>query len=247
MGARDNPRAIGDARWVPSERRLEQLSGARPPVSEAELCERARRLAGSSLGELAASLGTGAPSDLKRAKGWVGGLLERALGAAAASRAVPDFELLGVELKTLPVSHQGRPLESTFVCTIPLTAIGDVEWAQSRVRRKLARVLWLPIQGERQIPVAERRIGAAMLWSPSPEEEAQLRDDWEELAGRIGRGEAESITGHLGKVLQVRPKAASSRSRRLSFDAEGVPYAALPRGFYLRATFTEAILRRHFG
>ena len=92
-----------------------------------------------------------------------------------------------------------------------------------------------------------RRIGTPILWSPSPDDEAALRFDWEELAGIIGRGDVESITGHLGRHLQVRPKAASSRSRRRGIDGEGTSFATLPRGFYLRATFTAKILAERFG
>jgi DNA mismatch repair protein MutH len=183
---------------------------------------------------------------LRRAKGFVGGLLERALGASAGSRALPDFPELGIELKTLPVDRAGAPVESTFVCTIPLTEIGQVEWADSRVRRKLSTVLWIPVEGERQIPVAERRIGQALLYRLTSEDEAVLRADWEELAGYIGRGHVEELTGHLGRYLQIRPKAAHSRARRVGFDADGAPFAALPRGFYLRPSFTGALLRRHF-
>jgi DNA mismatch repair protein MutH len=101
------------------------------------------------------------------------------------------------------------------------------------------------VNGERSIPVAERRLGTSFLWSPSAQEQEILRADWEELAGVIGRGDVDRITGRLGRALQVRPKAADSRSRRLGFDSEGIPYAALPRGFYLRARFTESILRQH--
>jgi DNA mismatch repair protein MutH len=144
------------------------------------------------------------------------------------------------------VDRSGAPLESTFVCTIPLTEIGDVEWADSRVRRKLANVLWMPVEGERLIPVAARRLGQPLLYRLSAEDEAELRRDWEELAGLIGRGHVESLTGHLGRCLQIRPKAASSRSRRVGIDAEGVPFSALPKGFYLRPSFTRALLARHF-
>jgi DNA mismatch repair protein MutH len=217
-----------------------------PPQDEAELLRRAARLAGLSLAELALELGASVPNDLRRAKGFVGGLVERALGATAGSRALPDFPELAIELKTLPVDRAGVPLESTFVCTIPLTDIGDVEWAESRVRRKLSRVLWVPVEGERTIPVAARRIGQPLLYRLAEEDEARLRQDWEELAGLIGRGHVESLTGHLGRSLQIRPKAAHSRARRLGFDAEGVPFAALPRGFYLRASFTRALLERHY-
>jgi DNA mismatch repair protein MutH len=73
-----------------------------------------------------------------------------------------------------------------------------------------------------------------------------LRFDWEELAGIIGRGDVESITGHLGKYLQIRPKAAHSRARRRGIDVDGVTFSVLPRGFYLRSSFTAEILRQHY-
>lgn len=217
-----------------------------PPSTIEELLGRAEALAGLRLAELAARFDVPVPPDLRRAKGFVGGLVERALGATAGSRALPDFPELHVELKTLPVDRNGAPVESTFVCTIPLTEIGEVEWADSRVRRKLSQVLWMPVEGEREIPVGERRLGQALLYRLTEDDELLLRADWEELAGFIGRGHVEALTGHLGKVLQIRPKAAHSRARRLGFDADGAPFAALPRGFYLRPAFTHSLLRRHF-
>jgi DNA mismatch repair protein MutH len=217
-----------------------------PPASESELLERARQLSGLTLGALARQHDVPVPSDLRRAKGWVGSLFERVLGATARSRAVPDFEQLGVELKTLPVTPLGVPLETTFVCTIPLLGMAEVEWAESWVLHKLRRVLWVPVEGTRELPVAERRIGAALLWSPSPEEERDLRFDWEELAGMIGAGRVEDITGHLGRYLQVRPKARDSHARRRGTGEGGALISTLPRGFYLRTTFTARILRQAF-
>jgi DNA mismatch repair protein MutH len=216
------------------------------PIHEAQLLERAHALAGMTLGQLAPLHGVVVPPDLRRAKGFVGQLVERALGAKKSSRPGPDFEALGIELKTLPVDARGQPVESTFVCTIPLLAVGDLEWERSPVRAKLARVLFVPVEGERAKPVGERRLGAPLLWSPSAEDEADLRFDWDELAGRIGRGDIESITGHLGRFLQVRPKAADSHAERRAVDGDGVSFSTLPRGFYLRATFTGRIVRENY-
>ncbi len=79
------------------------------PESERELLERAERLAGWTLAEIALDLKTRLPSDLKRAKGWIGELIERALGASAFSLPEPDFPRLGIELKTIPADRAGRP------------------------------------------------------------------------------------------------------------------------------------------
>lgn len=217
-----------------------------PPATREELLGRARALAGLTFGELARRLSVDVPPDLRRAKGWAGTLLEMALGATARSRAAPDFETLGVELKTLPVDARGRPLETTFVCTIPLTEMAQVEWEQSRVLRKLRCVLWIPVDGTRTTPVAARRIGTPLLWSPSAEDELDLRFDWEELAGMIGGGRVEDVTGHLGRYLQVRPKARDGSARRRASAEGGASIRALPRGFYLRTTFTARILKQHF-
>jgi DNA mismatch repair protein MutH len=222
------------------------LTAQAAPETEAELLARARDLAGLTIAEIAERFSLAAPADLRRHKGFVGALIERALGASAGSRAAPDFEALGIELKTLPVDARGRALESTFVCTIPLLEIGEVDWLSSRVRRKLKRVLWVPVEGERQIPVPTRHIGEPLLWSLNPEAESALRFDWEELAGIIGRGDVETITGHIGRCLQIRPKARDSHARRRGVDVDGARFSALPRGFYLRATFTSGILRENY-
>jgi len=114
------------------------------------------------------------------------------------------------------------------------------------VRKKLRRVLWLPIEAERDLLPGERRVGEPLLWSPSAEEEADLRFDWEELGGMIGRGRVEDLTGHLGRYLQVRPKARDSHARRRALGSDGAAITANPRGFYLRTTFTARILKRFF-
>jgi DNA mismatch repair protein MutH len=217
-----------------------------PPKSEHELLVRADSLAGANLGELAAKVGRQVPSAPVHAKGFTGELLEVLLGATAGSRAEPDFPELGIELKTLPIGQNGYPTESTFVCSIELGRLADAEWVSSRVKKKLSRVLWFPVQGDRAIPLATRTLGTPFLWSPSTSEWELLSQDWELLAGLVAQGRTSEITGHLGQVLQVRPKAANGSSTRLAFDEDGSPYAEMPRGFYLRTAFTGSLLGTHF-
>jgi DNA mismatch repair protein MutH len=218
-----------------------------PPGTESELLRRALELAGLTLGQAATRLGLRAPLDLSHHKGWVGNLIEQLLGATAGSKDEPDFPDLGVELKTIPLSRAGRALETTFVCTIDLLAVADMEWRDSRVYRKLAKVLWVPILAEPSVPIGHRQIGTPFIWRLSSEQEQGLRWDWEEFAGIIGRGDVDDIRAHLGRWLQVRPKARNSKARRRGVDADGVSVEVLPRGFYLRQVFTEQILAQVFG
>lgn len=214
------------------------------PTSEEELLERTLQIAGLTLGELGARVGVEVPDDAVRAKGTAGRILERALGASAASRAEPDFVGLGIELKTIPLDARGAPKESTFVCSISLSAMADTDWEHSTVFKKLSKVLFVPVEAASQTPLRDRRVGCAFLWTWTEDEERLLRKDWERLAAIIGRGEVAQITGHLGEVLQVRPKAASGRSRRRAPDEEGAVQWTMPRGFYLRPAFTGAVLTR---
>jgi DNA mismatch repair protein MutH len=217
-----------------------------PPQDEAELLERTRTIAGLRLGAIAEGCAIAVPQDLRRQKGWVGQLLEQVLGADARSLAEPDFRAIGVEMKTLPLDARGSPRESTYVCTVPLEEGLEANWESTWIRRKLARVLWLPVEAEPQLPLAERRVGNAVIWSPNEEEEALLRRDWEELSEMICMGQLEQISARLGTVLQIRPKAANSRVRCRSVGADGEAIVTNPRGYYLRPAFTRQILERHY-
>lgn len=203
---------------------------------------RATSLAGRTLAEIADALGAAVPPDLRRNKGWIGQVLEAALGATATSRPVPDFEHLGIELKTLPVDATGKPRESTFVCTAPLDGSLAKRWEDSRVFKKLAAVLWVPIVGDGT--PGERVVGQSVLWRPDADEEAALRADWEELTGLIALGEHWQVDARRGAVLQIRPKAAHSGTLTWTLGEEGEWVREGPRGFYLRPAFTAELLRK---
>ncbi|HHF6570893.1 TPA: DNA mismatch repair endonuclease MutH [Haemophilus influenzae] len=212
------------------------------PQTLEQLLSQAQSIAGLTFGELADELHIPVPIDLKRDKGWVGMLLERALGATAGSKAEQDFSHLGVELKTLPINAEGYPLETTFVSLAPLVQNSGVKWENSHVRHKLSCVLWMPIEGSRHIPLRERHIGAPIFWKPTAEQERQLKQDWEELMDLIVLGKLEQITARIGEVMQLRPKGANSKAITKGIGKNGEVIDTLPLGFYLRKEFTAQIL-----
>lgn len=213
------------------------------PQTESELLARAKAIAGLTLAELADELNIVVPPDLKRDKGWVGMLIETALGAKAGSKPEQDFAHLGIELKTIPINTQGYPLETTFVSLAPLIQNSGVSWQHSHVKQKLSKVLWIPVQGERTIPLAKRHIGSPILWQPDARQEQQLRRDWEELMDYIVLGHLAQINATLGEVLQLRPKGANSKALTKGIGKNGEVIDTLPLGFYLRKEFTAQILQ----
>jgi DNA mismatch repair protein MutH len=207
------------------------------------LLEHARALVGATLADLADGLGLPVPSGAVRTKGWAGQVIERELGVSGGHG--PDFAALGLELKSVPVTGALEPLESTAVCNIDPIAIAGESWETSYARRKLARVLFVALE----VPAAggsvgERRVAAVRFWQPSATEEATLRADFERFVRDYFRqGRAAEITGHLGRVLQVRPKARNAADRRDGYGPAGERVRLGKMGFYLRPAFVRDILQ----
>jgi DNA mismatch repair protein MutH len=212
------------------------------PSSLDELMKRASALRGMTLGAILAELGLAASHDPLRTKGSAGETMERALGATGGSARVHDFPELGVELKTIPINVDGAPLESTYVCTLSLADAESQEWDTSWVRAKLARVLWIPTIGAHGLAWQERVVGEPLLWQPSAAQEDVLRGDFDDVVGLIGIGRIEELTAHRGRWLQVRPKAKDGSVRTMAYGPDHEAIATVPRGFYLRARFTGALL-----
>lgn len=210
-----------------------------PPRDLAELAARAAALSGRSVAELEQRCGLSTPVASTHRKGKTGQLLERLLGASAGSRSAPDFMDLGVELKTLPLDAAGRPKESTFLCSFCLADAERADWASSHVRAKLAHVLFVPV-----IAAGDRHtIGTPFFWRPTADQEQVMRADFDDLVGLIALGHVESLTARMGRWLQLRPKAAHGRVRTLASGSDGELIATIPRGFYLRARVTRALLQ----
>jgi DNA mismatch repair protein MutH len=213
----------------------------------AALWAHARALVGMELGELADQMGLPVPpaAGPERSKGWAGQIIERELGVETNGAAGPDFAALKLELKTVPVDRDLRPRESTAVCQIDPVAIAGESWSTSTAREKLARVLFVALEhppGARS--VGERRVSAVRLWSPTRHQEELLRADFELFVREYFRkGRTSAITGHLGQVLQVRPKGRNAADLRDGYDEAGRPVRVGKCGFYLRPAFVASILR----
>jgi DNA mismatch repair protein MutH len=217
-----------------------------PPTSVNQLLERAEALAGYDFAELADLAQVELPHPFKHHKGWTGQIVEHLLGGVAGSKPQQDFPELGVELKTIPIDSYGMPLETTYVCYAPLVNIAGIHWKNSNVRNKLSCVLWIPVEGARDIPPEKRRVAMPILWKPSPEQDYALEQDWQELQDMICLGQVEEITAKIGQVMQLRPKAADGKALTSAIGRDGQLIQTRPRGYYLRKNFTRDIIHQYF-
>lgn len=209
--------------------------------TEQTLYQRAQAMTGATLESLAEMHAQPLPKRLHHDKGWIGHLIELQLGAQMGSASGPDFPALGVELKTVPVDRNGAPLESTYICTAPFDS-REHSWKASRVYHKIARILWIPVEGCRDMPIGNRRIGPPLLWSPDPAVEMVLQKDWEELTAALALGEYQQLSARQGVFLHIRPKAAHTHAPCQQMNSEGEAEMLVTRGYYLRRTFTQRLL-----
>ena len=201
---------------------------------------------GVELGELADGLGLPVPAGLVRTKGWSGQIIEHELGVAPGGARGPDFAALGVELKTVPVTPELVPLESTAVCQIDPVAIAAESWEGSYVRAKLARVLFVALEvppGARS--VGERRVAAVRLWSPDADAGARCCAPTSSCscAGSSGAGARTTSRATSAPCCRSAPRAGTPPTRATATTPRATRRASGSRGFYLRPSFVAAILR----
>jgi DNA mismatch repair protein MutH len=177
----------------------------------------------------------------------VGQRLEQALGLKPRFDDVDD-PVTGVEVKTLPIGiakdGRARVLESTFVTSASASSLVHETWASSRVKKKLARVLFVPVER------STSRIGAAFLYEPDDDDEALLRADWEDLADFVAAGLGFAISARRGHLLQLRPKARNAQAMTTATTtgttSRGEEVEIRPQGFYLRPKFTQYLIDTRF-
>lgn len=218
------------------------------PATVEELLSRAQQIAGLSFADLANILQERIPDNLLYAKGWFGQMVEIFLGATAGIKSQPDFPHLGIELKTLPLNEDYTPRETTYVCRFPpLEATLGLTFEHSKVFEKLQCVLWVPIEANPKINLANRKIGSPFLWSPTESQYHALKNDFEEIIEIASLKGLGAVTAHVGQYLQARPKAKNSAIKCLAFDEFGNKIETNPKGFYLRTSFTKQVLQSFYG
>lgn len=207
----------------------------KPNASAEEVLERALRLSGCRVGNLQQKHPLQEKQvNLLTNKGGLGQVIEQTIYPSNLNLPGPDIPSLGLEIKSLPVSAQGRPLSSLFVCVAPRCEPPDFE--ASLPASKLRHVLFVPYHQAPGVLLKDAQIGSAFLWRPTNLLWQALRSDWEELSLALRLGEQRELSAHYGTLLQIRPKARNNQDCRAFLSSDGYNVEAKRCGYYLRRT-----------
>ncbi|RIY34115.1 hypothetical protein CKF54_01380 [Psittacicella hinzii] len=219
-----------------------QVTPSPAPKSLAELLCYCDNISGKTLEEVATRHNVEMIYTLQENRGWIGNLIEIALGAVAGSKPTQDFANLGVELKTLAINAKGEAKNDIFVSSLPINGYMMQSWENSHLLYKLKKILFVPIEADPSIPLKQRRIGKAFFWSPTIQELQTLKQDWQTIMNFITLQDFEQLKGNIGNILCVRIKALNRNQSISSKDVDGFKINLAPLSFYLRRSFINQIL-----
>ncbi len=215
------------------------------PSTFEELTENLKRIVGHSIAELAKDMNLPLPISPLHGKGFTGELIEKCLGASAQNLPIPDFPKLGVELKTIPVDDELKPLESMFLCYAPISDIRHLSFENSSLYTKIKRMLFVLVSASRDKDYVDRYVVGYFFYAPTPEEIEIIRNDFNEIYELIKTGNIDKVNARLGSIIQMRPKAANGRALTECVGPTGEIIKTRPRGFYMRRSFSERLIAQH--
>lgn len=213
-----------------------------PPQTLFQLQQYLFKIKGKTIGDISESLGIEVISDLRLNTGWIGNLIETSLGAVAGSKPTQDFPLLGIELKTVSMSSSGKVLNDVFVSSLPLETFMLQGWETCHLLYKLQHVLFLPVENQTDLAIAERKIGQGVFWQPTTEQLNIIFNDWQQIMELITYGDLNHLKANIGAALCVRVKALSKLQSKAIIDHDGYKQRVVPLSFYLRRSFVQSIL-----
>ena len=210
------------------------------PTDKQSIIVYAQKLQGKTLRE-ATGLGHIQPPSKRR--GSLGNAVEQYyFRYAANSDSRPDFDQVGLELKTTPLKagRNGQLVakERLVLSQIDYEEVVTEEFESSRMLRKSADILLMSYLWEPDKDPLDYRFVLVDEMHIPREDLAQIRTDWETVVAKVRSGHAEDISGADTLYLEACTKAADSSQRRRQPFSE-VP--AKPRAWALKASYMTVI------
>lgn len=152
-----------------------------------------------------------------------------------------DFETYGVEVKTVPITVAGNPVEAMSFPAFSHQELVFETWESSDLLGRLNRLLIVPLLRPRGISPLDATIGRAFFWSPSEQELTEIGREWEMFRRLIEQGRADTLPkASETRYIHVRPKA------RVAADQDAAPgrIRVTKKSFWLNQGFVGQVVTR---
>ena len=205
------------------------LINAAEPLRRADALVQLRALEGADLRPLADAYELTVWRDGKRNKGWAGQVVERFLGQRPNARHGADFG--DWELKVVPLAFAGdgvwRLKETMAITMITPADLEANDFADSHLLEKLQRIVVVARTFEGAEEAHSTVLRSAAFDLDDPDVYAAVEEDYEEVRWVVRSEGVYALTGHIGRLVQPRPKGGKGTDRM---------------GFYARKVFVARML-----
>lgn len=195
-----------------------------------EALEKIKLLEGTDLRPLAGKYGITVWKDGRKNKGWAGHVIERYLGLALNSSRSPNFG--SWELKVVPLKQDRRGLfklkETMAVTMIDPVEVMAKEFEDSHLFNKLRKMIVVSRVFKDVAETSSPLHAAAEFDLDNPLVFELVKADYALVRRTIREVGFQSLTGHMGKLIQPRTK--------------GKGHGSTSRAFYARKEFVAHIL-----
>jgi len=191
-------------------------------------------------------------------KNRVATLMKKVIGFKSVQSKIKEFEQLGIIIKMVNIRKKDNfPCEAISFPAMKLIEFIDEKWEESALKEMFYKILFIPIYKEKcDVNELEKHIiGKSFFWSPSPVEEAIIKQEWQNYQNEVKNGKCKttriiqnSKRGYkevtsLSKesetnIIHIRPHGKNSNDR----DIDGFGNTLVKQSFWLNKKFIQQLL-----
>lgn len=198
---------------------------------------------GKTIGEIYENILGSIHSHFK--KGASGLIIENLLGLENNSSPKADLDVLGIEIKILPVQlHNLKVKEPTQIKMINFMEVAKETWETAKIRDKIDTIFWI-VYGVPRDTATKKNMSqdnyVLIDWFidvPDDFKKDIFKKDWELIHGHIVKGDSDKLSCSMGVYIEPKTKGKNNKDLTLAPDGNGGTIKVRRRAFYFKKNYT---------
>lgn len=178
----------------------------------------------------------------RRSKSYAANVIYHALGLMERESNTKEFKNVNINIKTVRCNPGLKPINTMSLRGYRYDEIIEEEWDNSKLKSDIENILMVVLTMPRKGAAQENSIlETVLLHIPTDEDMKIIENDWKTIVSLIKENKADKLTGHIGQIVQTRPKAANSQDK---ISAPG-GHMLVKKGFFIRTEYLQGILNKY--